>query len=248
MSLLPLHAAGHHTERGQHHPRTVLDRVISSYTPTIRALTHARIHRAVTGSSPGMLVVAMPHTPQASDLPGTQWEARLLTDHIPNTSVLAEGQATREAVLAALPTSPWAHFACHGCSDIHDPSASYLLLHDHEERPLSVLDISRQRLQNAELAYLSACSTTVTRPDLADEAIHITAAFQLAGYPTVIGTLWPIDDDVAVHMAEHIYTTLTTDSPNVDRAALAVHHAIRHTRSQYPQTPTLWAAHIHVGL
>ncbi|WP_243407941.1 tetratricopeptide repeat protein, partial [Frankia canadensis] len=41
LSFLPVHAAGHHDTRFDTHPATVLDRTISSYTPTLRALTHA---------------------------------------------------------------------------------------------------------------------------------------------------------------------------------------------------------------
>ncbi|MYX40196.1 hypothetical protein GTW59_03695, partial [Streptomyces sp. SID89] len=37
LAALPLHAAGHHDGR-----RSVLDRVVSSYTPTVRALAYAR--------------------------------------------------------------------------------------------------------------------------------------------------------------------------------------------------------------
>nr|WSW42550.1 hypothetical protein OG296_05105 [Streptomyces sp. NBC_01001] len=44
LTLLPLHTAGHHRDLagGRHAPRTVLDRVVSSYTPTLRALLEAQ--------------------------------------------------------------------------------------------------------------------------------------------------------------------------------------------------------------
>ena len=44
LAYLPLHAAGHHADvaAGQPHPRTALDRVISSYTTTVRGLGWAR--------------------------------------------------------------------------------------------------------------------------------------------------------------------------------------------------------------
>ena len=45
LGLLPLHAAGYHTDPpGSQGRRTVMDRVVSSYTPTIRALRYARQH------------------------------------------------------------------------------------------------------------------------------------------------------------------------------------------------------------
>jgi len=52
MAFLPLHAAGHHHDiaNGSAHPRTVLDRVISSYTATVRALAYAR--QAPASSNP----------------------------------------------------------------------------------------------------------------------------------------------------------------------------------------------------
>lgn len=244
LSLLPLHAAGHHTDRTR---RTVLDRVISSYTPTVRALAHARTQPTAPDATTPMLVVAMPRTPGATDLPGAQAEAHLLTAHFPTARVLTEQQATRDTVLAALHTAPWAHFACHGHNDPSDPSSSHLLLQDHRHNLLSVLDISRQRSHCGELAYLSACNTTATSPTLADEAIHITGAFQLAGYTHVIGTLWAIDDTVAVLIAKQVYGVLTANTPDAHRAALAVHHATRRIRDTYPHTPSLWAAHIHTG-
>src|SRR4029077_20061596 len=43
LTLLPLHAAGRH-----HTADTVYDRVISSYTPTLRALHHARTRPMAT--------------------------------------------------------------------------------------------------------------------------------------------------------------------------------------------------------
>ena len=49
LSLLPLHAARHHrTGRG----RAVMDRVVSSYTPTIRALRHSRQRTRAAASIP----------------------------------------------------------------------------------------------------------------------------------------------------------------------------------------------------
>jgi hypothetical protein len=45
-------------------------------------------------------------------------------------------------------------------------------------------------LENARLAYLSAYDTTWTaNARLIDETVHLTWAFQLAGYPHVIGIL-----------------------------------------------------------
>jgi CHAT domain-containing protein len=132
------------------------------------------------------------------------------------------------------------HFACHGTAEITDPSNSRLLLHD---RPLTVVDVARLRLHDAELAFLSACETARPGARLADEAIHLASAFQLAGYRHVIAALWPVADHTAVAFADYIYATLS-QPPNV---AGAVHTATRNLRDSWPGHPSEWASHIHAG-
>jgi CHAT domain len=251
LSFLPLHAAGHHDTWSDAIPATVIDRVVSSYTPTVRALAQIRrTHPPGTSDGgpggPGeqVVAVAMPHTPDSSDLPGAQAEAAGLQQRFPGqVSVLTGPDATREAVLAALPGARWAHFACHGSADPASPSDSRLLLDDHKQAPLRVVDVARLRLEDAELAFLSACSTARPGGRLTDEAIHLTSAFQLAGYRHVIGTLWPIGDRHAVDVADEIYTALTANG----EVAGAVHAATHRLRRRWTEMPSVWASHIHVG-
>jgi CHAT domain-containing protein len=255
MAHFPLHAAGHHLETppdGEPR-RTVMDRVVSSYTPTVRALSRARAwharREAGTGDSgvPRLLTVAMPHTPGSRDLPGARTEYQSLARLFPAMEGLVGEEATHKAVLSRLATHPWAHFACHSGPDPDDPYRSHLLVHDHAVNPLNVLEISRLRLEKSEFAYLSACSTAVTRRDLADESLHVVTAFQLAGFPQVVGTLWQVNDTIAVEIAERIYTQLATDGFDPARAGISVHGAVRLVRDRYPRFPTLWAAHVHMG-
>ena len=255
LSFLPVHAAGHHDTRTDAAPATVIDRVISSYTPTLRALAHARRPAPATVAGAAdqpraegpVVAVAMPHTPGASDLPGAQEEVIGLQQLLPGqVTALTGSQATHDTVLAALPAGRWAHFACHGASDPSNPSASCLLLTDHRQRPLTVVDMARLRLDDARLAFLSACSTAQPGGRLADEAIHLASAFQLAGYRQVIATLWPVGDQHAVDLAADIYTDLITVSDG--DVAGAVHTAVRRMRRRWGwDTPSVWASHIHTG-
>jgi tetratricopeptide (TPR) repeat protein len=251
LSFLPLHAAGDHRTRFDATPQTVIDRVISSYTPTVRALLHARRPSpAVAESGSGILVVAMPHTPGAPDLPGAPRESAWLRARFGSqVLVLSEGSAlaTNESVSAAMTGYPWAHFACHAASRIDNPSGSCLLLHDYADRPLTVLAIARLRLDHAELAFLSACSTARTGAALPDEAINLASAFQLAGYRRVVGTLWPVDDRLAVRLAENFYETLAQTGTG-EGAAWALHRATGRLRATHADQPSAWAAHMHSGI
>ena len=253
LTFLPLHAAGHHDTRSDAVPKTVIDRVVSSYTPTVRALTYAR-RSDPTGprehmpalASP-LLVVTMPHTPAASDLPGAAEEGIMLKNKFPGQTTLLSGkEATHDSVLEALRSSRWAHFACHASSDLTNPSASYLLLHDHQRRPLTAVDVARLRLDDAELAFLSACSTVRPGGELPDEALHLASAFQLTGYRHVIGTLWPINDMAAVDLAGDLYAAVAS-AGTVDTAAAALHTVTLRLRNRWAQRPSVWASHIHSG-
>ncbi|WP_327709576.1 CHAT domain-containing protein [Streptomyces sp. NBC_00464] len=252
MSFLPLHAAG----RGRPDSGTwVIDRVISSYTPTLRALVRARSGLATgtragtpTGApaQPSPLVVALADTPGAPSLPGVAREAELLAELFPARRLLAGPDATVEAVGGALEAHPWVHFSCHGISELLNPSQSGLALYDGR---LTVSDVATRRPRNPELAMLSACSASQGGIKMSDEAIQLTASFQLAGYPHVIGTLWPIADKLATHLTEEFYTALAEDVARgrpIDPAA-ALHHPVRALRDRYARAPHLWAAHIHTG-
>ncbi|MEU1468593.1 CHAT domain-containing protein [Streptomyces sp. NPDC005761] len=274
LSLLPLHAAGHLSEPlraglEDSEPRTVMDRVVSSYTTTIRALHHARRHRASTPSVSRALIVAMPTTPGVQGrLDHVSEEAEMLCGLLPESTLLMEPGAeadgmtapgsetrpTKARVLKSLSDCGVVHFACHGAHDPDDPSQSLLLLHDHERDPLTVASLAAVRTDSAHLAYLSACRTAFMESvELIDEAIHLTSAFQLAGFPHVVGTLWEINDEVASHMAADFYAELGggTDPHgglDIDAAARALHRTVRNFRDRYPRSPYLWAAHLHAGI
>ncbi len=272
LALMPLHAAGLGIPKGvpSAEPKvSALDRVVTSYTPTIRALAHARSgrHRRTDTVEGPVLAVAMSTTPGQRGLPGADRELAAIIELfgedqvetlVSTTKSVSSPKAspraiaaTRDAVLDALPRTRIAHFACHATSDVADPWASRLLLLD---QPLAVADIIQLRLTDARLAFLSACSTARPGGLLLDEAIHLSSAFQLAGYRHVIGTLWPVNDTVAAEVARDVYKLVAGTSggpielsgPKASPAH-ALHTVIRQLREQDHQASHHWAAHIHLG-
>lgn len=252
LAALPLHAAGYHGEPPGRRARTVLDLVVSSYTPTVRALAYARQRAAGPEPAGDLLAVVVPDAPGTRALGGVRREVKELSALLP-TEVVSGPQATFAHVLRALPAYPYVHFACHGVSDPDAPSHARLLVHDHQQHPLTVHHISRLELPDARLAVLSACETARGSGRLADESIHITSAFQVAGYPHAIGTLWPVHDAVAGRVARILYRQLRGDRAagssglDADQAAFALHRAVRQCRTTFRGSPSLWAAHVHSG-
>ncbi|MFG2369889.1 CHAT domain-containing protein [Streptomyces sp. NPDC048504] len=268
-AFLPWHASGHHQEDGARSgtAHTVMDRAVSSWTPTVRALAHARRPPRTTAlvppSGPG---VAAPRSGKGTLLvemaqpTGTTrplLHVRTETEHIvgllPGATRVRPPHNTPQTVLDALPAHPVVHFSCHAVSEWGSPGHSGLLLSDGGgtgTARLTVDAISSLHIADAELAYLSACSTTLTNQRLADESVHITAGFMLCGYRHVIGTLWPVDDTAAGEIAVDFYTRLTSNGGaglRTENAAYALHLALHRGRAKRPWAPSLWAAHLHTG-
>lgn len=233
LASLPLHAAGPVSGGG------VLDRVVSSYTPTVRALGYARTLAAQPVEPGRMVVVAVADAAGAPPLPYARREAAALA-----ALCRTEERTTRESVLDALADHAYVHFACHGYLDPANPAGSRLLVGGAGS--LSVLEVSRLQLPAARLAVLSACHTARNTPALADEAVHVAGAFQIAGYPCVVGTSWQVNDRMASRIAIAFHTALWADGPAPDprRSAYALHEVLRELRD-YP--PAVWAAWVHSG-
>jgi hypothetical protein len=264
LTALPLHAAGHHPAAGATQAgAAVIDRVVSSYTPTLRSLHRARGTPAPR-QQPRVLLVAMPQTPglpPGASLPGARQEASVVATVFPGSLTVRTGQAaTCARVLADLDGHAFAHFACHGGVDLARPEESGLFLTDGR---LTIAALSQHELPPtaAHLAYLSACSTGFAGDVLPDEAITIAAALQLAGFRHVVATFWAISDQLAPRVAEEFYRQLAAaapqspdnppspddpQSPDGLPAAQALHAAIqRQRRRQRP--PAQWAPFFHSG-
>lgn len=236
LTVLPLHAAGHHDTPGH----AVLDRVLSSYTPTVRLLARARSRSAGALPVTSGVVVGVDHAPGYPPLNGATNEARATYTQVGGrTDLLLEDEAKVSAVRSRLDSASWAHFACHGAVE-QDPADSHLALWDG---PLPVREIAALDLGDAHLAYLSACATAFGGAQHLDEAIHIASAFQVAGFRHLVATLWPITDVQAPRLARQFYRRLASG----DDPAAAVHHAVLALRDKYRDMPYLWAPYIHLG-
>ena len=244
LSLLPLHAAGDQSVAAGQPLPTVMDRVVCSYTPTVRALAEAAARgQSTTFDGDQMLVVAMPETVGQHQLPDVVHEVEMLGRVFADGRTLLEvPDATKNEVVAQLPLHRWAHFSCHGRQDLSDPSMGGLELHDGT---LTVTEIGTAG-HSGEFAFLSACQTATGSTTLPDEAISLAAAMHYTGYRHVIGTLWSVYARAAALVADDIYTELTLGgTPTAERAANALHTAILRLRDSQP--PSWWTPFIHIG-
>jgi CHAT domain-containing protein len=137
------------------------------------------------------------------------------------------------------------HLAAHGQYNASNPSFSviYLAADPAEDGRLEVNEIySLDLTKSTDLVVLSACETQVGEVSAGDEVIGMTRAFLYAGTPTVIASLWNIDDQATTLFMERFYKHL--------RAGMGKAHALQRAqnevRAQHPH-PYYWAAFVLTG-
>ncbi|KAL9122176.1 MAG: hypothetical protein Q9187_001266 [Circinaria calcarea] len=245
LSKFPLHAAGRH---GEGSTQTVLDRVMSSYSSSIKAIIHgrrSRIPEPTQSVQPQALLVAMRDTPGHRTLPSATDEVAIV-HHLYKSMALdpVEPGRHKQDIVSQLPNCKIFHFAGHGRTHESDPSQSDLLLEDWESDRLTVANLLEMNLRERSpfLAYLSACGTgRINDERFVDESIHLISACQLAGFRHVIGTLWEVDDDLCKDMAKITYEEIKEgikDGRMTDESVCrGLHKATRELRDRWLSAP-----------
>ncbi|KDN41104.1 hypothetical protein RSAG8_07658, partial [Rhizoctonia solani AG-8 WAC10335] len=244
LAFLPLHAAGRYTDPS---PKSrIFNYAVSSYTPTLNGLL-------APPPSPdafsGILAVGQASTPGLSALPGTKHELESIARHAKSLRLtqLVDQAATPSTVLHALSTHSWVHFACHASQVPEEPTSSAFYLHTGT---LDLNTITKQSLRHKAFAFLSACQTATGDVDLPEEAVHLAAGMIMAGYPTVVATMWSIQDNDAPLVAERMYAEMVVgDKPDSTKACRALHRALGVLRDKVGEDAFVsWVPYIHLGI
>lgn len=231
---MPLHAAGYH---GQGRSKAVLDRVLSSYSSSIRNLIRGRREAVQASVSDQALLVAMDHTPGHDYLSFATKEIGTVKDIVRSLELSPiVPEKTKKDVTNYLPDCKIFHFAGHGLVHTDDPSQSCLLLEDWETDALKVSDLFDMNFRKGApfLAYLSACGTGQTKDEtLFDENINLIGACQIAGFRHVIGTLWSVQDDMSVRMASMTYQELKDSDISDESICRGLHRVTCELRKEW---------------
>jgi CHAT domain-containing protein len=204
------------------------------------------------------LIVGNPQMPtiQADDgfsevlaaLPNAQIEAEQIAA-MTQTTALTGNRAKKSIVLAQMPQAKLIHFATHGLLDdfggMGIPGA-IALAPDGTGQPndglLTTDELTDESLKlQADLVVLSACNTG--QGDIkGDGVIGLSRSFLAAGVPSLVVSLWSVDDASTAMLITEFYRNLKTTP---DRA-VALRQAMLKTRVKYPEARH-WAAFSLVG-
>jgi CHAT domain-containing protein len=201
LGLLPLHAAWHEVNGVK---RAFLDDYTVSFAPSGYALRISQQRLQDSQRQHRRLLAVINPT---ADLDFTSMEGQTVVRLFDPDArqELVESEATRDAVIKSVLGKSHLHFSCHGFYSWQDPMQSGLLLADRV--PLTLADtIGHLDLSSSRLVTLSACETGLTDIHQApDEYLGLPTGFLQAGSPSVVSTLWAVNDLSTMLLMERFY-------------------------------------------
>ena len=198
LHYLPLHAL-------KYEDTYIIERHPIVYSPSASVIKYCQNRRKgkpktclVLGDSLG--------TEGQPDLYYAKEEARVVAELLDAESYLHE-KATKGIVQQVAGDKDIIHFACHGAFDRYQPMKSGIELADGR---LTAEEVFNMDL-NADLVTLSACESGVNERKPGDELIGLTRALIYAGAPSVLVSLWTVDDYTTSSLMRRFYTYLASD-------------------------------------
>jgi CHAT domain-containing protein/Tfp pilus assembly protein PilF len=239
--------------------RYLVDDYTLSYLPSASVLPFIDAASEETAGSP--LILGNPTTAdydasalvterdELGPLPFAEEEAQAIA-RLYDTDALVREVATESIVREQAGASTLLHLAAHGVYNAVAPLQSLIALapddNAHDNRAsdgwLTVSEVYGLDLEKADLVVLSACESQMGDLTAGDELIGLTRAFFFAGTPTVVASLWSVDDEATGLLMERFYTHLQAGMGKAE----ALRQAQIETREEYPN-PYYWAAFVLSG-
>lgn len=158
---------------------------------------------------------------ELSPLPGTEREVTQIASLFDASELpavrLVGSEATLTRLEAALDHARWLHLATHGFTGSRDrPYDAALALAEPDVETVDdfgfltlahLIDRWRGRLSHTELVVLSACDTRIG-VHRGTGMLSIPWGFYFAGAPTVIASLWKVDDTATALLMGRLYENL----------------------------------------
>jgi hypothetical protein len=237
----------------------LIDRMSLSIAPSLsdvyvsldRYRNRFRESPRVAFTSDNPLIVGNPLFPQESDwalpqLPGAELEALSVARTIGGRGPLVGDSATESRVLSGIEDADFLYFATHGVASAVEPlDRSFLAFASDDGKSgfLTAREIQQTRLR-ADIAVLSACQTGLG--DVHDAGIiGLSRAFQLAGVPHVVMSLWNVYDDATRELMELFIAELKAGGDFFPADSLRA--AMRRLREKRPD-PGEWASFVVFGI
>jgi CHAT domain-containing protein len=178
------------------------DFVVSSYTPTLTTLLRAQRTATPLSRSDHSIALIAEKRAQDTTLPvihdvDTEIElvAAVADSYSMNIAHERVGSTTVEETSRVMRAASIVHLACHGIQDTNDATQSGFCLGDGR---LTIAKLMELKLENAFLAFLSACETAKGDQEQPDQAMHLAASMLFSGFKSIVATMWYVDRDFRI--------------------------------------------------
>jgi CHAT domain-containing protein len=221
-----------------------------SGTVFVRAAAESGVRR---GDSAGTaLVVGNPRLDRDENLPslpGAEREAEEIARLYPRSELLTGSRATKAEFLKRLRESRIVHFAGHGESGDAPWSARLLFAPGPtggDRGALYLHDLWGRTLPRTRLVVLAACHTAAGAVSPLEGALSLARPFLAAGVPSVVGSLWDVDDAVSRRFFVAFHRALLAEGEPL-LALRQTQLDLLHDDDPVLSHPASWAGFVAVG-
>jgi len=211
------------------------------YLPSLSVLPY--IHETKKPYANVALVLANDQGEGLSHLKRANDEAWAVASQFGTQPLLGEA-ATTAVLRGAAGNYGFIHLIAHIEIDSENPEFSRILLGEGNgsPAPLMLNDVYGLDLGKTNLVVLSGCQSQRGRRTRGDDIIGLSRAFMYAGAPSVVASLWSVDDDATRQLMVAFYTHLK-EGLNKAESLRAAQIAVR---QKYPN-PFYWAGFALTG-
>jgi CHAT domain-containing protein len=202
------------------------------YSASASVLKICRERKMQTTAEDLVLAVADEMTPYINE------EVEALRELLPNARVFVGSEAREDKLREYGPSAGKIHIAAHGIFRADNPMFSSLRLGDSW---LNLFDIFNLQL-GAELTTLSACETGMSAVWEGDELLGLARGFLYAGTPSLVVSLWTVNDRSTAQLMRRFYEGLQKGLSK----PRALQEAVVEVKAGFPH-PYYWAPFILMG-
>ncbi|MCF6270062.1 MAG: CHAT domain-containing protein [Melioribacteraceae bacterium] len=182
-------------------------------------------------------------------LPFARIEVQYISDLLSGELLLGK-EATKKNILNSIEKYDIIHIAAHTEINELNPLSSKFHLYnnpnlDEEDESLFLSRIYSLQL-NAKMAVLSSCNTGTGKLQKGEGIISFARAFKFAGCPSVIMSLWAIDDISTATIMKDFYSELKENKPK-DVALREAKLAYLKKSNSKTAAPVFWAGTVPIG-
>ena len=225
----------------------LVDKMSISIAPSLfdLGLTRSSWNPKDAFSSP--LIVGNPYLPKNKSwvvpaLPEAEKEVFTVAKMM-NAVPLIGKEATRKTVVSRAEKSSLLYFATHGVANSSNPLVGGFMMFSAdrlEQGWWTAKQIQEAKLFRAQITVLSACQTGLGKVHDAG-IIGLARAFQIAGVPRVVMSLWSVNDAATSELMQAFVKHLQNNIP-----AEALRKAMIETRKTHP-APSQWSSFVLFG-